>query len=66
MASRDKLVDLEVELVLERELSYRVRGDRGQTVWIPKSECEFELSSGSQRHGILTLPTWLATEKELV
>lgn len=65
MASRDKLVDLEVELLADRELSYRVY-DGSKRVWVPKSESEFVPHPGSERMGILTLPMWLATDKALV
>lgn len=65
MARRDKLVDLEVELLKASELSYRVH-DGSKAVWVPKAESEFVPHPGSERMGILTLPQWLAIDKALV
>lgn len=59
-----KLVDIEVEVIDEREKAWRVH-DGKKAVWVPKSEVEIEITRGD-RYGVLTLPEWLAMEKELI
>jgi len=56
--SSHKLVDIEVELRHETDAAYLVN-DGGESVWVPKSQCELDGST-------LTLPEWLAMEKELI
>jgi predicted kinase len=57
----EKLVDIEdIRVLHETEKAYRI--DNGTIVfWIPKSQCEL-----SDDRKTLTLPEWLAIEKELV
>lgn len=61
--AKDKLVDVEVEILSETDKAWRVHdGDRA--VWIPKSQAEIDI--GPSGRGVLTLPEWMAVEKELV
>ena len=38
--------------------------DGDKDVWLPKSQCEIEMGKGTDC--IVTLPEWLAKEKELI
>ena len=53
------LVDVEVILKHETESAWLVDDGDEDPVWIPKSQAEFDGK-------ILTLPEWLAMEKELI
>lgn len=55
------LVDCAVQLHAETEKAWLVSdtGERADAVWVPKSQAELE-------DGVLTLPEWLAKEKELI
>ena len=57
----NKLVDLEVERwMVDRPMSMLVQIN-GKRVWLAKSQCEFY-----EDEGIVTMPEWMAIEKELV
>lgn len=55
-----ELTDITGEIVVETEKAYKF--DSGsRVVWLPKSQCEWD------QHGkVMTMPAWLATDKELV
>lgn len=55
-----ELVDLSGELRGETEKAYRFF-DGIRTVWLPKSQCEWDADEK-----VMTLPEWLAEEKELI
>ena len=57
-----ELVDISGELVspFETELAYRFY-DGSKAVWLPKSQCQWDADEG-----IMTMPSWLAEEKELM
>ena len=57
---RDKLVDIDGEIVFETEKAYRF-DDGKRTVWLPKSQVEW-----SKDEKYMTMPTWLAKDKELI
>ena len=57
---RDKLVDIDGEIVFETEKAYRF-DDGKRTVWLPKSQCEW-----NKDEKYMTMPTWLAMTKELI
>lgn len=61
MAKKSELVDIEGELVppLETDFAYRFY-DGKTTAWLPKSQCEWD------EEGIMTMPLWLAEEKNFV
>jgi hypothetical protein len=57
---RSDLVDVSGEVQGETEKAYRFF-DGTQTVWLPKSQCEWDAYTLT-----MTMPEWLATEKELI
>lgn len=58
--AKKTLVDISGEIQGETELAYRFF-DGIRIVWIPKSQCEYDIDSKT-----MTMPEWLATEKELI
>lgn len=65
--SRNELVDIAGELVepFQTEKAWRFY-DGNVTVWLPKSQVEWDASDRNPNSGTMTIPTWLATEKELI
>ena len=57
---RDKLVDIDGEIVFETEKAYRF-DDGVRKVWLPKSQVEW-----SKDEKYMTMPHWLAKDKELI
>ena len=57
---KKELVDLAGELRGETEMAYRFH-DGIRIVWLPKSQCQWD-----QDDKVMTMPTWLAEEKELI
>lgn len=55
-----KLVDISGEIQGETELAYRFF-DGTMFVWLPKSQCQWD-----QDDKCMTMPDWLAIEKELM
>lgn len=62
-AVKSDLIDLAVEVRHETVRAYLVH-DGKRDVWLPKSQCEvhYEHNKGA----IVTLPEWLAKDKELI
>jgi hypothetical protein len=62
MASHRELVDISGELCspFETEKAYHFY-DGQREVWLPKSQCEWD-----DRAKVMTMPEWLAMEKELI
>jgi len=58
--SDEELIDVEVRVLYETERAFRVT-DGAKEVWLPKSRVEM-----SEDHTTVTLPEWLAVEKELI
>ena len=59
MAAKE-LADVDGVIVAETEKAYKF--DNGtRVVWLPKSQCEWD-----ERDRKMTMPTWLAMDKELV
>lgn len=54
------LVDISGYVQGETEKAYRFN-DGYQTIWLPKSQCEWDEDTRT-----MTMPEWLAIEKELV
>jgi hypothetical protein len=54
------LIDVAGELVGETDKAYRFF-DGTRTVWLPKSQCEWDSDTST-----MTMPEWLAKEKELI
>lgn len=63
---KSDLIDVTVQLhhVTERAVLVSDDGDREKAVWIPISQCEVERRPNGI--AVVTMPTWLATEKGLV
>lgn len=59
MAKRE-LVDISGYVQGETELAFRFN-DGDQTVWLPKSQCQW-----NETDKTMTMPEWLAKEKELI
>ena len=57
---RSNLVDIEGEVQGETEKAYRFF-DGKKTVWLPKSQCEWDANSKT-----MVMEEWLAKEKELI
>lgn len=57
------LIDLSVLFVRETEKAWCVDAGGKKDVWLPKSQCQLERGV---RVDTLTLPEWLAKEKELI
>ena len=55
-----KLVDITGEISAETDLAYRFF-DGKIFVWLPKSQCQWDIEDK-----IMTMPEWLAIEKELI
>lgn len=59
----ERLTDVVCILKHETKAAWLVNnGDKD--VWLPKSQCEIEL--GKNMSCVVTLPEWLAQEKELI
>jgi hypothetical protein len=54
-----KLTDIELEIKAETDRAVMVENLKGKVVWLPKSQIEID-------NGVITLPEWLAIEKELI
>ena len=59
-AKKDKLCDIAGEIQVETEKAYRFF-DGKTSVWVPKSQCEWDPDEK-----VMTMPEWLAIEKELI
>jgi hypothetical protein len=57
---KSNLVDIAGEVRGETQLAYRFF-DGENTVWLPKSNCEWDADTK-----VMTMPEWLAQEKELI
>lgn len=63
MSERVDLVDIICKLKHETDAAWLI-DDGDRDVWLPKSQCELELSKNMVC--TITLPEWLAIEKELI
>ncbi|HGG04767.1 MAG TPA: hypothetical protein ENK28_04860 [Aliiroseovarius sp.] len=63
----NRLTDIEVWQHHKTDAAVLVSttGDNADAVWIPLSQCEIQLHENG-KVWVLTLPKWLAEEKELV
>lgn len=57
------IIDLKVQILHERDKAILV-DDGDRKVWLPKSMIEFEPDAGTL--SIVSLPEWLARDKELI
>lgn len=61
--SKRELIDLPCTLLHETKAAYRLDFGLSEPVWLPKSQCEYPKEG---RNEIVTLPEWLAKEKDLI
>jgi hypothetical protein len=60
--SEQRLVDIQGVVLHQTDMAYFFRSDdAGAGEWLPMSQCEWD--KGEQ---IMTMPEWLAVEKDLV
>ena len=66
--AESEIVDVDVQMKIgDREKAYLVVSlTTGKEAWVPKSLAEFELHARISGIGTLTLPRWLAEDKELI
>lgn len=66
MAGNSDLVDLTLQLHHETDKAILVSddGEQDNAVWVPKSQVEIERKKGGLVE--VTMPEWLAQEKELI
>ena len=57
---KSDLIDLAGEVQGETEKAYRFH-DGSKTVWLPKSQCQWDIDDR-----VITMPEWLAREKEII
>jgi len=55
-----ELTDISGEIKGQTDAAYRFY-DGARTVWLPKSQCEWDQDANT-----MTMPEWLAKEKELI
>lgn len=61
VSGKSDLVDLSEGIVVhETEAAFRFVLGNKKTVWLPKNQCEWDPATRT-----MTLPEWLAVEKEL-
>lgn len=66
-AKGSEIVDIDVQLKIDRDKAMLVTSlTTNKEAWVPKSLVEFEQHARSAGIGTLTLPSWLALEKELI
>ncbi len=67
MSNRAELTDITGELVppFETEKAFRFY-DGNVTVWLPKTQVEWDASDRNPQVGTMTIPLWMATEKGLI
>jgi len=58
---KSDLVDIAITLLHETPKAYLVDDGSGKKQWVPKSQCEYDPDTQT-----LTLPEWLAVEKEFI
>ena len=62
--TRSDIIDIHVDLHAETGRAVLV-SDGGEPVWLPKSQVEIESSDDGRTH-VVSIPEWLAQEKELI
>lgn len=62
---KSNITDINVLIVHQTERAVLVKADEdADGVWLPLSQVEIDREPG--RYGVVTLPVWLAEEKELI
>lgn len=60
-----ELVDIVTRIEQETEKAVLVYDDRGNKQWLPKSQIEYEKSGVHSHVYQITMPRWMAEEKNL-
>lgn len=60
MAKNHDIIEVEVEIIHQTETAIKVENLKGVNVWLPKSKIEIH------DNGEISLPEWLAIDRELV
>lgn len=64
-AQKSDLVDLTLMIKHQTDKAILVYNDlKDADIWLPKSQVEVEAIDG--RHSVVTMPEWLAKDKELI
>lgn len=64
-AYRSDLIDLELTIIAMTPLAVAVKNDRAVTVWLPRSLIEVDGEIIKGQPATITLPEWLAEDREL-
>lgn len=64
MRNSERLYDFNAKIVRETDKAIQVTDDDLRFIWLPKSQCEIEMRKDGTAD--ITLPEWLAKEKELL
>ncbi len=63
---RSDIVDIEVLVLHRTEMAAHVKDGSGRKAWLPLSQIEIYPPEGSSTYSTVSLPEWLALEKELI
>jgi len=68
MGRGSEIVDLDLEFLAETDSAMKFRDADGVEAWLPKSQIDIEMTRTPKLHEVVpvSLPQWLAEEKELV
>lgn len=65
MEKKQENVEVECIIKVETPKAWRIIVE-GKEEWVPKSLCSFEPNVGTPKKGKMTMPEWIAIEKEFV
>lgn len=63
---RSDIIDVEVRVLKRTEMAALVKDGSDRKAWLPLSEIEIHPPEGSRLSQTVSLPEWLALEKELI
>ena len=68
MGRGSEIVDLDLEFLVETESAMKFRDAYGKEAWLPKSQIDTGMAGTPKPHELVavSLPQWLAEEKDLV
>lgn len=61
MSDNDKLVDVFCRVLRETDKAYQIDHGGREPAWVPKSQVEWDKTDGT-----MTMPEWLAKEKDIL
>jgi hypothetical protein len=63
----EEICDVDIQLIRETSKAWLVKSlNTEKEAFVPKSMSELEITSRSSSIGSITMPTWMAREKELI